>query len=130
MIGRSGPALAAAALVCLSAGTSAAAQRLPVPKAIDDGAALTWVVKPDILQISRIISDHGVHKGYAVVECTLTAGGRPKACVVTEEEGGGLGKFVTEVAGRYQAASKDKAGQPVLGRKVRFAFAVGGVKDL
>ena len=130
MIRRSGPALAAAALVCLSAETSAAAQRLPVPRAIDDGADLTWVVKLDMLQIGKVVADHGVHKGYAVVECTLTAGGRPKACVVTDEEGGGFGKLVIELAGRYQAASKDKAGQPVLGRKVRFAFAVGGMKEL
>lgn len=122
--------LAAAALAWMSAGPSVAAQRLPLPKPIDDGAALSWVVKPDMLQIGKIVADHGVHQGYAVVECTLTTGGRPKACVVTDEEGGGFGKLVIELAGRYQAASKDKAGQPVVGRKVRFAFAVGGVKEL
>ena len=122
---RSGLVLAAV-LICLAGGAAQAAQRLPVPRAIDDGAGLTWVVKPDVMQIGRIVSDHGVHRGYGVVECVLTAGGRPKACQVVEEEGSGLGKFVIELAGRYQAASKDKAGQPVEGRRVRFGFALGG----
>lgn len=107
-----------------------AAQRLPVPQVVDDGAPLSWVVKPDLMQIGRLVSDHGVHKGYAIVDCALTAGGRPKSCVVVEEEGGGFGKFVIELAGRYQAASKDKAGQPVAGRKVRLAYAVGGTATL
>eukprot|EP01030_Chromulinospumella_sphaerica_P030454 gene30454-30988_t len=121
---------AIAAVICLNGSVALAAQRLPAPRPVDDGAALAWVVKPDLMQISKIANDHGVLKGYAIVECTLTAGGRPKGCVVIEEEGGGFGRFVSELAGRYQAASKDRAGLPVQGRRVRLAFAMGAAKDL
>jgi len=121
--------LAAAIAACLSPAPGFAAQRLPVPKAIDGGAKLKWVVKPDMLQISKLAGDHGVHQGHAVVECVINARGRPKDCVVTEEQGSGQGAFVSELAGRYQAASKDADGKPVEGRRVQFAFGTGPARD-
>lgn len=117
-----------AAIACLTAAGAVAAPapppKVPTPKPIDGGAKLTWVIRPDADKVSALANDDGARHGRATVECTINGAGRPKDCTVVEAEGNGFGRFVTDLAGVFKAASKDADGQPSEGRKVRLTYAL------
>jgi hypothetical protein len=120
--------LTVASVACLAATSAFAAApppKVPAPKPIDGGAKLTWVIRPDADKTSALANDDGARHGSATVECVINAAGRPKDCVVTEAEGNGFGRFVTDLAGVFKAASKDADGQSSAGRKVRLTYSLG-----
>lgn len=118
--------LSVTAVACLLATAAVAGPPpvVPTPKSIDGGAKLTWVLRPDPDKTSALANDDGVRHGRATVECVINSAGRPKDCVVVEEEGNNFGRFVTDLAGNFKAASKDADGKPVEGRKVRLKYKI------
>jgi hypothetical protein len=115
-----------AVLLALWAGQASAAP----PQLVDPapGARLKWLLKPDILEISRILGHYNPAEGaFAAVECTIARNGRPKECIVIEESptGGGMARSTIEVVALYKAASKDSLGRPAAGQKVSFALRLG-----
>jgi hypothetical protein len=121
---------ALAAVLCLPATAVMAAQKLPTPVRVDGGAKLKWLVRPDVMQISAIVTDFGSGVGQATIECTLSDGGRAKDCAVIEAEGNNYGPMVIKLVSRYRAASKDADGVSTAGVKIRFTFNGGDSKDL
>ena len=121
--------LTVASVACLAATSALAGSPPPtvkLPKVIDGGAKLTWVIRPDSDKVSAIANDDGARHGRAVVECVINGAGRPKDCVVIEAEGNGFGRFVSDLAGIFKAASKDADGKSSEGRKVRVTYALEG----
>jgi hypothetical protein len=107
------------------AGPAAAA--FPADPTPVDGkpGVLSWILRPDSMDLSLLAEDLGMPQGHATVECVLDAKRRPANCVVTAEQGYHMGRFVSRAAGRYKAASQDSIGGAVVGRRVRFAMWVG-----
>ncbi|WGM39376.1 hypothetical protein [Caulobacter sp. NIBR1757] len=124
--------LTVASVACLAATGALAAGPPPtvkLPKVIDGGAKLSWVIRPDADKVSALANDDGARHGRAVVECVINGAGRPKDCVVIEAEGNGFGRFVTDLAGIFKAASKDADGKSSEGRKVRVTYALEGTSS-
>ncbi|HYE47716.1 MAG TPA: hypothetical protein VEA44_18255 [Caulobacter sp.] len=113
--------------VMLPAIGAAAPAGMPKLTSVDETAGkLTWVDRPNILEIRNVADGRGIGNGSGEVECTLGANGRPKACtIVSETPKGRYGTFLSEVAALYKAGGKDANGQPTEGRKVRVSFTMG-----
>ena len=114
----------AAACLVATAALAGPPPLAPLPKSIDGGAKLTWVIRPDTDKTTALANDDGARHGHATVECVLNGAGRPKNCTIIEEEGNNFGRFVIDLAGIFKAASKDADGKPVEGRKVRLKYAI------
>jgi hypothetical protein len=118
--------LSVTAVACLVASAALAGPPplVPLPKSIDGGAKLSWVIRPDSDKTSALANDDGARHGRATVECVINSAGRPKDCTVISEEGNNFGRFVIDLAGNFKAASKDADGKPVEGRKVRLKYVI------
>lgn len=111
----------------LVAAACAATGALAAPPKPVEGAPFTWLIQPGHMRRSAIAHDLGTPLGWAEVECVINRKRRPDNCVViaSEPAGGRIERFVTAIAREHVAAKTDKAGQPVEGRRVRFAAGIG-----